>query len=57
MKYTRDRQGFLCYTDNDGKITERVSEDKPDEYRFMFSVDYEDDDAWEDRDEDRPWTE
>lgn len=58
MKYKRDKQGHLCYTDNEGRITKRVPEEKPDKDRFMFSVDDEYDDAWEDRSGlDGPWTE
>ena len=58
MKYKRDRLGYLCYTDNQGKITSRVPDDKPDTNKFMFGVDTEFDDAWEDEEDGpTPWTE
>ena len=58
MIYKRDKQGYLCFTDSEGKITSRVPEEKPDRNKFIFSVDTEFDDEWEDTDGGhRPWTE
>lgn len=58
MKYIRDKQGFLCYVNNDGKTTGRVPDDKPDKNKFMFGVDSEFDDDWEDNSKTHvPWTE
>jgi hypothetical protein len=61
MQYTRDKDGYLCYTDKNGKIISRVPDDKEPstEEKYMFSVDDEPDDAWEDNLDPmkRPWTE
>lgn len=48
MKYTRDNQGYLRYVDNEGNVGDKVPEDKEMSNPYMFSVDDEADDAYED---------